>query len=231
MRSSATTTKSTHKTTQRRSVQQQNWITNKNEILPPHSMVRRYTVSYSYATGNSSRTWCIFGRLAGSASQQCVNKFHILSSNPRLMISWPSGLSGLSPLCILISTSGVRLICEKGGWPVMICQNTESSARLRENHVRNRNRTSSTVIENENTSDAGLKTPGEEHSSGANHLYESETPRLWVNGTPVKSSMICKRRSDQWTRARIYHWTVVPSTNWNRSRVDCPHYWSECFVL
>ena len=49
--------------------------------------------------------------------------------------------------------------------------------------------TSKAVIENANISDLVVIMPGPQHSSGANHLYESETPLLCVNGMPVMSSM------------------------------------------
>ena len=49
--------------------------------------------------------------------------------------------------------------------------------------------TSRAVIENAKISDFVVMMPGPQHSSGANHLYESETPLLCVNGIPVMSSM------------------------------------------
>lgn len=45
-------------------------------------------------------------------------------------------------------------------------------------------------MENEKISDARLIIPGAQHNSGANHLYESLTPLVWVKGIPVTSSII-----------------------------------------
>ena len=67
------------------------------------------------------RTSSIFGLTAGSSCQHCSSSFQRLSSRPRAAISGSVGRRGRSPCCIRISTSGVRLICEKGCSPVINC--------------------------------------------------------------------------------------------------------------
>jgi hypothetical protein len=141
-----------------------------------------------YTGGSNLITSWMSGRWQGSISQHFSIKFHNASSNPRLTVSASIGRAGIKPDEHRTRTAHVFLISAQGCSPVSICN---SRSRHQRSCVTGE-RTSSTVIPKEYTSEGVESDPVLSSNSGANQRYESDTPPLCVKDVPpLMSSSIC----------------------------------------